>query len=101
MKRVVIESPLAGDAPYASHLLFDQEGVLNDLLPAERELGITAGFAWGEVADLTAVYVDRGISDGMRRGIASAENQSRPVEFRSLHASKRLKQGNYERRRLR
>jgi hypothetical protein len=106
MKLVVIESPCAaptpeareynrqyaracmrdsiarGEAPYASHLLFDQPGLLDDTIPSEREQGIVAGFAWGAKAELTAVYVDRGISPGMRRGIEAAERAGRPVEKR-------------------
>lgn len=104
MLRVLIESPLAGDyignreyaracmrdsisrgeAPFASHLLYDQPGILDDELPDERELGIEAGLAWGEVADMTAVYTDRGISPGMERGIARAIAQGRKVEYRTL-----------------
>jgi hypothetical protein len=34
----------------------------------ERARGISAGLVWGEVADATVVYVDRGISGGMRQG---------------------------------
>jgi len=108
MKRVVIESPLnaptpegfeanrqyaracardclhRGESPYASHLFFDQPGILDDTKPEERELGIKAGFAWGEAAELVAVYVDRGISGGMQRGIARAKDAKQPVEYRSL-----------------
>lgn len=104
MKLVVIESPLAGDvernrryakaamrdslargeAPYASHLLYDQRGILDDLIPAEREQGMAAGFAWGSVAELSAVYVDLGISGGMQRGIDRAKVEGRPVEERSI-----------------
>jgi len=36
-----------GDNPYASHLFFTQEGVLNDKIPEERYLGMEAGFQWG------------------------------------------------------
>lgn len=38
---------LHGFAPYASHLFYSQPGVLDDTVPAERELGIQAGFVWG------------------------------------------------------
>jgi len=34
-----------GEYPYASHLFYTQEGVLNDNNPLKRELGINAGFA--------------------------------------------------------
>ncbi len=73
-----------GEAPYASHLLFTQPGILDDRIPAERALGIEAGLAWGEKADLTAVYVDRGMSTGMKYGIAAAEKAGRPIEIRTL-----------------
>ena len=104
MRRVVVESPYAGDVegnlryaraamadclkrgetPFASHLLYTQPGVLNDNDPVERALGIRAGFAWREVADATVVYIDRGITDGMHEGILDAERRGQPVERRSL-----------------
>lgn len=104
MKLVIIESPFAGDikgnilyarmalrdsllrgeAPIASHLLYTQEGVLNDLIPAERQQGIDAGLAWGRVADLTAIYIDKGISRGMEYGIQRAISEGRKIMFRSL-----------------
>lgn len=106
MKLVIVESPFAGEvelnqtyaraamadclarneAPYASHLLYTQPGVLDDLKPEERSLGIEAGLAWGKKADATVVYVDRGMSNGMKAGIARAEAEGRTVELRSLPA---------------
>lgn len=105
---VILESPYAGDiaanvayaraclrdclmrgeAPIASHLLYTQAGVLRDEDPAERALGIAAGLAWLRGAEASVVYVDRGISDGMRQGIEAAQSMGRPVEFRSLFAKK-------------
>lgn len=102
MRRTVIESPFAGDedknrayarqamahaigkgeAPYASHLLYTQ--VLFDENPDERLMGMEAGFAWAAQAELCAVYVDRGLSEGMRAGIQLALKHKIPVEFRSL-----------------
>jgi hypothetical protein len=93
MKRVIIESPFAGDvdrnrrylracmadslardeAPFASHGLYTQEGVLDDTVPAERKRGIEAGYAWWEGADLVAFYIDLGWSDGMRRALRFAQ----------------------------
>ncbi len=101
---VVIESPFAGDvernvryaraamrdcllrgeAPFASHLIYTQPGVLDDLVPDERRLGIEAGLVWGAKAALTAVYTDLGISAGMELGIARAHVMGRPVEMRTL-----------------
>ena len=44
-----------GEAPYASHLLFAQEGLINDDVPEERAIGIHAGLVWGEAASKTVV----------------------------------------------
>lgn len=101
---VVLESPFAGDvaqnifyarlcmkdcllrgeAPYASHLLYTQDHVLNDSIPSEREHGIQAGFAWRQVAQITVVYTDLGISKGMQYGIEDAKKRGVPVEYRTL-----------------
>lgn len=86
MKLVIIESPYAGDvegnltylraciaeclsrgeAPFASHAIYTQPGVLRDDVPEERTLGIEAGFAWAEPAGEIAFYVDKGWSNGMK-----------------------------------
>lgn len=104
MRLVIIESPYAGDverneryaraamadsltrgeAPFASHLLYTQPGVLDDTDPSERALGIRAGLAWGREACATVVYTDLGLSRGMFWGIVRAHRDGRPVEYRSL-----------------
>lgn len=104
MRLVVIEHPYAGDveanvayakrcmrdclargeAPYASALLFAQDGILDDLVPEQRSIGIHAGFAWGARADKVAIYIDRGISGGMRMGIRAALDRDACIEVRSL-----------------
>ncbi len=73
-----------GEAPYASHLLYTQPGVLDDRNREERKLGIDAGFAWRAKAEKTVVYMDRGISPGMRSGIDHALQLGHDVEYRSL-----------------
>jgi hypothetical protein len=108
MQRVIIESPYAGqiernvryarlalrdsllrgEAPYASHLLYTQPGVLRDEMPPERTNGIEAGQAWMEVADLVAVYADHGVTDGMRAGIEAAAKKGVPVVYRTLVEAK-------------
>ena len=85
MKKVIIDSPYAGDierninyaraclkdslnrneAPLASHLLYTQDGVLDDGIKAERMQGINAGLAWLEVVNLHVFYIDYGMSKGM------------------------------------
>ena len=83
-RRAVRDSLLRGEAPIASHLLYTQAGVLDDAIPAEREIGINAGLAWGSEAEATVVYTDRGISKGMQYGMLRAAREGRPVELRSL-----------------
>lgn len=102
MRRVIIESPLAGnvarnrryltaclrdsllrgEAPFASHAIY--VGPLDDDKPDERERGIAAGFAWRSHADATVVYEDLGISRGMQLGIDAAESMGHPIERRRL-----------------
>lgn len=102
MRRVIIESPYAGnvemnlrylracmadclargEAPFASHGLYTQPGVLDDTKPDERTLGIEAGLAWREWADATVVYTDLGITPGMQAGINAAR---RDVGLRRDH----------------
>ena len=83
-RRAMRDSLLRGESPIASHLLYTQPGVLDDADPLEREIGISAGLAWGAEAEATVVYTDRGISRGMTFGIERAEREGRPVEYRSL-----------------
>ncbi|MDP3327198.1 hypothetical protein [Parvibaculum sp.] len=104
MKLVILESPYAGDieanveyaracvrdslsrgeAPIASHLLYTQPGILRDEVEEERQWGIDAGLSWRSVSEGTVVYTDRGISTGMKYGIAAAEAAGKTVEFRSI-----------------
>lgn len=83
-KACVRDSLKKNEAPYASHLFFTQEGILDDTIPEERELGIMAGKEWERAAQYTVVYVDRGISSGMQMGIDICKTVGRPVRYRSL-----------------
>lgn len=73
-----------GEAPFASHLLYTQSGVLRDNVPDERRLGILAGLEIGRRAEKTVLYADLGMTDGMRAGLKEAETHGRPVEVRRL-----------------
>jgi len=106
MNTVIVESPYAGDieknveyaraairdclmrgeAPFASHLLYTQDGVLKDEIPEEREHGIQAGFIWKQMASKTVVYVDCGISKGMLYGVDVSLEMGQPIDIRSLEA---------------
>lgn len=102
MRRINIESPYAGDveenikyarrciqsvinqgdSPFASHLLYPQ--CLNDKDPAERRLGMKCGFEWMYVAHQSVLFVDRGISDGMKQGEKEAERWFVPLAYKRL-----------------
>lgn len=106
MRRVIIESPFAnpdplqhrlnvlylklalqdslarGEAPFASHRMYTE--ALDDNVPEQRVMGIAAGQAWMEAANVVVVYCDRGISDGMLQGIRLAERLGKDVEYRNL-----------------
>lgn len=76
---------LRGEAPFASHGLYTQPGVLRDDVPEERGHGIAAGFVWRALCRKTVVYTDRGISDGMKAGIEHAKKMTwHTVEYREL-----------------
>jgi len=104
MKRVILESPFAGDiernisyarkcvkdslnrneAPIASHLLYTQDGILNDDIEGERQLGIDAGLAWKHVASMHVFYIDYGMSNGMKYALKYATDNKLKVEFRKI-----------------
>ncbi|OHD24256.1 MAG: hypothetical protein A2Y38_20020 [Spirochaetes bacterium GWB1_59_5] len=83
-RRALRDSLLRGEAPIASHLLYTQPGVLCDELPNERKHGIDAGLAWKAVAQASVVYVDLGVTAGMKYGIDAAMAAGLPIEFREL-----------------
>lgn len=104
MRRVIIESPYAGDieaniaylrrclhdclmrneAPLASHGLYTLPGVLDDNILDQRARGLDAGWAWYRVANACVVYIDRGISSGMELGIKHAATMGIPIEYRKF-----------------
>ena len=108
MKRVVIESPYAGnkkeieineiygefcmhdclvnhnESPYASHLLYTRNNVLRDDHPEERKLGIEAGFYWRDVAEQSNFYTDLGTTKGMELGMEDCLEKEKPYTKRIL-----------------
>lgn len=73
-----------GEAPIASHLLYTQEGILDDNIPSERKWGIDAGLAWKKVADKSVVYTNFGITKGMQYGIDAAKEAGLDIEYRYI-----------------
>lgn len=86
LRRCMRDCLLRGEAPFASHGLYTQPGVLKDEVPEEHEHGIQAGFAWRSVAKKTVVYLDRGTSKGMEYGIKHAMDMGHVVEYRRIDA---------------
>lgn len=84
LRAAMRDSLRRGEAPFASHGLYTQPGVLNDLLEAERQMGILAGFTWRQAAARTVVYRDFGVTTGMRLGIHHAHELGQEVEYRTL-----------------
>lgn len=83
-RRAMHDSLTRGEFPFASHLLYTQPGILDDTDPDQRALGMKAGFKWGEHAAKTVVYLDYGVSRGMKQGIRVAESEGRPIEYRRI-----------------
>lgn len=79
LHRCIRDSLSREEAPYASHGLFP--GALDDEDLGQRAWGIAAGIVWGQEANMTAVYDDYGITEGMKEGISSREGA---IEFRSI-----------------
>lgn len=108
MKRIIIESPYAGDilenikyardcmkdslmrgeAPLLSHLLYTQ--VLDDTIQKERELGINAGLAWLTAAKKHIFYIDYGYSKGMLAAKEMSEGIGMDIEERTIYGRNQL-----------
>lgn len=104
MRRVFIESPyqgdvernlrylraclrdslLRGEAPFASHGLYTQPGVLDDHDPEQRRLGIEAGFAWWWGTEAVVFYEDLGWSPGMKAALELAAKRCEDTEVRRI-----------------
>jgi hypothetical protein len=84
--RCVRDSLARGEAPYASHVLFDRRGLLDDADPKQRASGLLTGLLWGAKAELRAVYCDRGVSVGMALGVLHRPS-GQGVDYRWLDRS--------------
>jgi len=101
-KRIIIESPYAGEvernieyarkcmidslkrneSPFLSHLLYTQ--VLDDEIPEERSIGISAGYEWWSATDKIVFYLDYGITPGMLKALNRAIEQKKEIEYRVI-----------------
>jgi len=87
----VKDSILRGEAPLASHLLYTQEGILNDESPTERAIGILLGLEWLSCADAQVFYVDYGMSKGMKEAEAMGEKNGIERVYRKIFTSSKNK----------
>lgn len=105
MKTVIVESPYAGDvqrnlkylerclrycverdeSPYASHKMLTT--CLDDNNQSERDLGIKAGLAWREIAEMRIFFVDHGWSKGMLLAKELYDKEDLPYEIRYIGVS--------------
>ena len=84
-RKCMSDSLLRGESPFASHLLYTQ--VLDDTKDIDRLTGMSRAFNWYRHADLMAVYIDKGISNGMKMGMEVAEKLGIEMVYRTLDAS--------------
>ena len=75
---------MRGEAPFASHAIYTQPGVLDDHVPEQRVHGMEAGFEWGDRADARVVYTDLGVSKGMQMAIDRSLERGQEVEIRQV-----------------
>lgn len=74
-----------GEVPFASHAIYPL--ALDDNDPEQREQGLALGEYWRHHCQRTVVYIDRGVSEGMLRGIEAAERMGMRVEYRAVGAA--------------
>ncbi len=80
----MLDSLRRGEAPHLGHLLYTR--VLDDRVPEERAIGIAAHLAWLQVVELVVLYVDFGVSAGMRAAIDATWVNEVPCVYRRFGA---------------
>ena len=83
-KACMKDSLSRGEAPFASHLLYPQEGLLDDGRASERTTGLECCHSWIRHAAALVVYRDLGTSDGMAMAIRAARRMGVSIEYRAL-----------------
>lgn len=72
------------ESPFPSHLLYTQEGILDDKDLVQRKKGFRALSAWRKVSAGVIVYINRRISEGMQIGIKESIFLGHKVVYRWL-----------------
>lgn len=106
MKRAYLISPYSGDternvkyalkamhhcfaigySPYASHIFLAASGCLDDNDPKDRDFGFQAGYAFLAVCEKAFVFMDLGVSRGMRADLDAARRLAIPIDYVSIVA---------------
>lgn len=81
-KQCLFDSLMRGEVPLASHLIYPQ--ILDEDVPAERDLGIAMAIALGQRADTIAFYIDHGMTRGMELAYQAADRRGKTIEKRYL-----------------
>lgn len=76
-KQILRDSLSRGEAPFLPHMLYTEKEF-------GRSWSINAGHTWLESADKFVIYSDRGISNGMKKGLSLAKQKNIPIEYRML-----------------
>ena len=82
----VRDSLMRGEVPFASHLFYTQPGILDDNVAEERNMGMDIGKKLIESLPgvATVLYIDLGVSAGMKFGVVRAKESNREIKYRTL-----------------
>lgn len=72
------------EAPWCSHLVYPQPGILDEQDPQGRRAGLDISGAWGDRAACRAVYEDLGLTSGVLEALDRAKAQGQRVARRRL-----------------
>ena len=78
------------EAPWCSHLVYPQPGVLDEQNPQGRRLGLDISGAWGDRAEARAIYQDLGLSGGVEEAVERARTLGQQVDLRHLRSDLRV-----------
>ncbi len=67
LNKCILDCLRRGETPYASHQMLTE--ALDDAVAEERKKGMGAGFAMHPAIPRSRVYIDEGVSSGMRDGV--------------------------------
>jgi hypothetical protein len=85
LSKCILDCLKQTESPYASAMMLaSRPDLLDDNHPESRTKGIAAGFSFIPFTAKTVVYLDRGLSRGMKAGIEYAKHLLHPVVYRFI-----------------